>query len=441
MRSFEIAKAAFVAAMACVLSAHAAKPQVQEPVSGTLSIEATPASAKVFIDRRDMGNAPLSAQLPPGDHFVEVTSDGFTPDRATVRIVENETYSHSVVLRQTTGIALLTSDPPGAEVTIGGVSYGKTPCLVSDLVLGTYQATLFLGGYRETKVQFVLADRVPVKASASLVSDTATLDVTCNVDDAEIKVNGIIRGTAPCLVERIPAGDVIIEATCPGYKPYTQMTKLGEAEVLKVDIKLEVQPAVLKVVSIPDKARVYFDNEFKGETPFTLEGVAPGEHRVRVEKTGHDPVARTITLAAGDEGTEEFRLKSNTGMLTVISEPEGVSVFIDGAKVGETPASETKGLSLQYEIDGLADGKHILKFVKPGYFDKSGECEVKRGESTPLRVVLQRRFIPDYEVVTATGSHKGVLDSISGGVIRIETSPGVFKTYQVDDVISHGKLK
>lgn len=428
---------------ACATMAFAASPP-PAPVVGTLSIETEPAQASVSVDRIARGSAPLNVSLPPGDHYVEVRAEGYDTDRRSVRIVEGETATLSVKLPRTTGIVLFSSEPPGAEVTIDGVSYGHSPCLVADLPLGSYQATFTLGGYRSSTVPFALRDRVPVRASAELASDTATLEITTAVDDAEVevRVNGVPRGVAPCVVDRIPAGDVVIEARAEGYKDFTQMTRLGEAETLKVDIRLDIRPASLKVVSIPDKSRVYFDNAFKGETPILLEDVAPGEHRVRVEREGHDPMARAVTLGRGQEAIEEFRLKSNTGAISVTTEPEGVQVFIDGVKVGETPPSSKNGISEQLEIPGIAAGTHKLKFSKPGYGDKVGDCEIVRGETFQVpRVVLKRRFIPDYEVVTATGVHRGVLDSIAGGVIRIETSPGVFATYNLSDVQSHGKIQ
>ena len=39
-------------------------------------------------------------------------------------------FSVARTLAKTTGLALLKSDPPGAEITIGGVSYGATPKLL-----------------------------------------------------------------------------------------------------------------------------------------------------------------------------------------------------------------------------------------------------------------------------------------------------------------------
>lgn len=408
---------------------------------GSLSIDVKPPHASIFVDRTERGQSPVNLSLAPGEHLVEVRSDGYKPQRRSVKISEGTTLSMEVGLERIEGLVLVTSDPEGAGVSIDGISYGTTPALITSLGVGSYEAALFLGGYRETKVKFSVKDRVPVKVAVPLISETAVIDVSANVDDVQIKINGIPRGMAPCVIDKVTAGDVIIEATKEGYKPFTQMTKIAISENLKVDIVLEVEPAALNVVSLPDKARVYVDNSFKGETPFSMAEIAPGEHRIRVEKQGFDTIARTLVLGNGEEVTEEFRLKANTGKLTITSQPEGVSIFIDGVKVGETPASNTKGLSNQYEIPGIAEGKHSLKFVKPGYIDKTGQCEIKRGVTVTQRVVLERLFIPNYEVVTDTGTSRGVLESISGGVIRLETNPGVIKSFRVSSVLSHGKIE
>ncbi len=427
--------------LVAVQAAFAAKPV--PPPEGTLVVETTPPQALVSVDRVERGQSPATLRLAPGEHVVSASLDGRATARKSVRIEDGETFTLSLDLPALTGLALVESEPAGAEVTIDGVLYGKTPCLVTDLPLGAYQASFKLGGFRETTLQLPLKDRSPVRIRADLVSNTATVNVTTPIDDAdvEVKVNGVIRGVAPCVIDRIPAGDVVIEASAPGYKPYVQVAKLGEAESLDVEIRLEINPASLKVVSLPEGARVYFDNNFKGETPLSLENVEPGEHRVRVEKDGHDPLSRNVKLDRGMEATEEFRLKSNTGSLAVMTEPDGVMVFVDGVKAGETEPADTKGVSLQLDIPGLSAGTHSVKFVKPGFFERTEELEIVRGETLSKRIVLKRRFIPDYEVVTATGSHKGVLISIANGVIRIEASPGVTKTYQVGDVISHGKIK
>ena len=51
---------------------------------------------------------------------------------------------------------------------------------------------------------------------------------------------------------------------------------------------MEELPASLAVYSIPEGARVYLDNNYKGVAPALFESLPLGEHRIRVEKDGFD---------------------------------------------------------------------------------------------------------------------------------------------------------
>lgn len=415
-----------------------------------VEIEAEPREAEVRLDWRPLADcagyaAPepgrWEVRLAPGDYVLEFSAPGFDTVLAPLEVREGDLNALVArTLTKTTGLVLLKSDPPGAEITIDGVSYGTAPKLLADLPLGTWQATFSMPGYRETTIRFALKDRTPVLAAARMVSDTATVRVTANVDGAEVKVNGAARGTAPCTAERVPAGEVEIVASAPGYADFTMRGRVGEGEELDVEARLEPLPATLAVFSLPEKARVYLDNDYRGETPLEIGGIAAGAHQLRVEKAGFDPMARNVALGRGARATEEFRLQSNTGRLAITSVPAGVTVFVDGVKSGETPAGEVKDLSGTLEIDGVAEGKRTLKFAKPGYYEKSAECEVKRGETTLQRVELARRFIPDYEVVTATGSHKGMFVDETATEIKLETRPGITTTYPKENVTRHGAL-
>ena len=65
---------------------------------------------------------------------------------------------------------------------------------------------------------------------------------------------------------------------------------------------------------------------------------------------------------------------------------------------------------------------------------------MKRGETQTLHIKLQRRFIPNYEVTTATGTYRGVLTSYNDEVIRLETAPGVVTPYLLKDIRQHRRL-
>ena len=421
--------------------AHAAQPPKPEP-AGMLTIETTPPHADVFVDRVNRAQAPAELSLRPGQHLVTLRCEGYKPEHRTVTIDDGGRTSLNVELAKIAGILIAASEPAGAEVTIDGVSYGATPALLTALPLGTYKLSFALAGYKTKTIEVSVKDRTPVKAFVSLTSDTATLSVSCDLPDVAVSLNGIPRGTAPCTIERIPAGDVELSASAKGYKPFVQKLRLGEGETQSVTIQLEIKPASLRVVSIPDKARVYIDNNFRGTTPLDIEAIDAGSHRIRVEQQGFDPNARNVELNPGESTVEEFRLASNTGTILLTTEPDGVTVLVDGKEIGKTPAAKDQGqgISAPYPIEGLSTGTHALKFVKPGFYEKSQEVSVARGETTTVSVKLPRKFIPNYEVTTAQGTFKGVFESVSPEGVTLETHPGVMTLYRKQDIISQRKL-
>ena len=83
---------------------------------------------------------------------------------------------------------------------------------------------------------------------------------------------------------------------------------------------LKAVPAGLTVHSIPEKARIYVNNQFHGEAPIVMTNLPPGEYRLRAEKRGYETDARNITLKPEDQLSEEFRLQRNSGgVITVVA--------------------------------------------------------------------------------------------------------------------------
>ena len=409
---------------------------------GTLCVVSDPSGCDVMIERGMRGTTPLTAELLPGDYLVTVRGEGHRPEHRRVSIAAGQRLDLRVALLPLTGLLLVHSTPGGAEITIDGADHGRTPALITTLPLGGYRMRLSLPGFRDKEVEVRLDDRVPRHVQVNLASDSATLEIACEPAGADVLVNGVRRAAAPCIIDRIPAGEVSVEIRAPGYQPFTQTMKLAEGESQRLDVRLEEQTATLQVVSLPDKARVYLDNEFKGETPLTLAGLAPGDHRVRVERPGFDPGARTLTLARGDNRTEEFRLSGNTGSLLVTTEPDGVTLLLDGEECGKTAtaAGEELRASAPLRLDHIAEGAHTLKAVRQGYHEKTETFDVKRGDMQTMHVKLERRFIPNYEVTTASGTYRGVFDSRTDEALRLEIAPGVVSTYLLKDVRQHRAL-
>lgn len=109
-----------------------------------------------------------------------------------------------------------------------------------------------------------------------------------------VVVAGIMIALTLALVNR--GGEIVAETVAdpPGER--------APAVVLEPSVvSLE---SVLEVDSRPQGARVFVDDELRGETPITVRDVRPGIHTLRIEKDGYQSVETSRELDEGD--TETF---------------------------------------------------------------------------------------------------------------------------------------
>ncbi|MFZ4396362.1 MAG: PEGA domain-containing protein [Kiritimatiellia bacterium] len=428
-----------LAAAACLLLTGPLPAREPEaPVVGRLHITSDPPKATVRIDRQVRGETPLTIPaLPAGTHLINIQKQGYLDAWQSVELLGQDSRDLDFKLEAITGLLLLQSAPTNADITIGGVALGRTPLLISTLPIGTHRIRVSTPGYQPKEVEVRLDDHTPVRKQVDLVSNSASLSVETDAEEANIRINGLDCGSSPCTVDRIPEGDVTIELRATGYAPLTHKIRLAAGETQKIKLPMTPLPAALKIVSLPDKARVYINNEPRGQTPLDLPALAPGKYRVRVEMEGYDPTARDIELARASTKIEEFRLVSNAGKLELITEPDRVAVFLDGRKVGETKSkpNNTTNISDPLAIEPIQAGEHELHLVRKGYTEARQKIVLEQGKTLPLQVKLVRRFIPDRLVVTTRGTeYRGVVDATSDDFIRLETAPGVMTMIPMKDV-------
>lgn len=417
----------------------------QDQSKTQLRIETTPPGATIKCDGVLCDPSPTVLEnLPPGEHLIAAVLDGHKPAHATVRLVAGQRTGLTLVLEPITGLMLFHSQPEGADVKIEGALRGRTPLLVYDLPVGRYRANFSKDGFQSVDIDIIVRDRAPVKHSVTLKSDSASLSIRSTPPGAVVTVNGAAYGNTPCSVERVPAGDCVIELSLDGCEPYKQNVKLSAGQNEQINAVLKEIPGSMEIVSIPEKARIYVNNEFKGESPVMLKPLPPGNYRIRAELRGHAPMARDITLERAANRTAEFRLQRNCGMLEITTEPAGVQVFIDGENMGTTKnkIDGTDQISQPLTIDLIPIGAHRLQLSKSGFESKNAELTVEKDKTNILHEKLKKIFIVDHRVRTRAATYEGMyLGMEDDGSIRLEIKPGIAKTIPISDIISQGPIK
>ena len=402
-------------------------------------INTTPAGATLLVDgtARDIAPATLTG-LKTGTHLVVARKEGYREARESFALLAGQNMALDLKLEELRGLALIQASPSGAEVHVNGVFRGNAPLLLTDLPLGVHRVRLSAPGYFSKEVELNLADRIPQLASVELVADSARVVIESEPPGATVLVNGTSRGVTPLTLDQVPSGEIEVAVELEGYAPHRSQLVLKAGDDVRVDARLTVQPGALSVLAQPEAARIYINNEFKGETPLELDGLAPGEYRVRAERRGYEADARTVQVRAGGKTAEEFRLQKNSGVLVLVTEPPGVKVFVDGEEAGETAPSEAGLVSKALTLEWLSRGEHTLQLAKPGWTHRPRKFRIDTEQAVTLHEKLTRLFIPDILVRTGEGeggTRTGVLlRDYPNGDVEIEVSPGVIERIKGRDI-------
>ena len=413
-------------------------------VPATLRVMSDPSGAQVSIGGASKGETPLECEISEfGKSVVEVSQNGYQTSWSTVELTSGSTHSLNIKLEPLKAAVLVHANPEGAAIALDGSHVGEAPLLMPRVALGKHKLTVSQPGFQPKTVDLDVPNAVPQKIDVSLVTDSATLRVSTDPEGAQVLLNGVPKGNAPVILDRIPDGTATLEVKADGYKPSKQDLRLSAGDDESLTVTLEPMPASLQVVTIPAGARVYVDNDYRGESPVQLTDLAPGSYRIRVELAAYDAAARNVELERAKSVVEEFRLVPNCGSLLVTTSPADVTVLVDGKIRGTTTAKPdaTDQLSDKLEIPLVAAGTRELVFTREGYHETRKTVEVARDQMATVSVELRRRFIPDFEVRTAENTYKGVFQSRTAEFIRIETEQGVIRSFPVKTVLGARPLR
>ena len=110
---------------------------------GTLVVESTPPGAQVEIDGMQRGTTPVTVDLPPGTHTLALTRRGITRRfEVAVRPGEQTTQGLDWSQVREIGSLAVTTDPPGAKISIDGKAVGVSPLTIPDLPAGRRRVVL-----------------------------------------------------------------------------------------------------------------------------------------------------------------------------------------------------------------------------------------------------------------------------------------------------------
>lgn len=137
------------------------------------------------------------------------------------------------------GLAVFVSQPPGASVVIDGEPRGVTP-LQLELAVGKYNLVFRLAGFTEVRRTLEVDDRSrAVQVDVTLVvAQWGVLEIASVPPGAEVWVDGQLKGTTPCTLRDVAAGERQVTLRLLGYRSATTVVRLAAGETLPLNLSL-----------------------------------------------------------------------------------------------------------------------------------------------------------------------------------------------------------
>ncbi len=242
-----------------------------------------------------------------------------------------------------------------------------------------------------------LTDQIPLVGKViEIIKDTVIVDIGPEVgikqDDELIVVRrkplldpdtGELRGYLPQTIGQLRVHSFINQelSRCvivSSERDFEEIVKKRYNDMTQIRVQMDIMAVTLDIKSNPSETEIYMNGEKKlfGLTPL-ITRLKPGAYQFKFHKDGYQDKTETVLLESGEQQKLNITLKPETGKLTVISDPHGADLYIDGKYIDQTPYS-----------DNVPSGDYKIELKKKNYLDEQQLINVKPKRDNVIRVNL-----------------------------------------------------
>ena len=268
----------------------------------TLTVASSPASADIYIDGQLVGRTPLNRSFAAGDRELIVEIDGYRAHSETLTLAAGESTGVSIQLAELTGNVRITSDPPGAAITMDGAATGQvTPATFEVLSVNrSVPVRLSLAGFPDVGFQVRAEADTTIEVSRSMGIRRTDLTVSSNPPGAFVFLDGRAMGTAPHTLDDVTYGAHTLRLVQDGYADWTREISVP-VDGGRLDAVMDRLPPGVVVFSIQPYGDVIINGQrvVQGATFFTVTREA-GPYRIELRNPAYEAFKQEITVVSGD---------------------------------------------------------------------------------------------------------------------------------------------
>lgn len=145
-------------------------------------------------------------------------------------------------------------------------------------------------------------------------------------------------------------------------------------------------PGILVVTTQPTGASVVIDNELPRTSPFSLNTIQPGKHRVSISLMGYETL-ETVADIVGGETTDlgMIQLEKAMGSVEIASTPADVQFTLRQANAAPGAAPVRTGRT-PMKIDDVAPGDYVVSYQRIGWAERTVPVQIAKGKTASANV-------------------------------------------------------
>ena len=185
-----------------------------------VTISSVPTGAIVRIDGTQVGETPISLELPAGGHELQLSAEGYKTWQKSLLVEAGIPEEiKSIQLEPADGKLVVKTSPTGARVMIGKRYIGQTPLEVALAPTTPHVIQLSKAGYEDAFRTIQIQSAKEETMSVTLQAIKGTVHFSVQPSGAKLFVNGQSVGKVPKRMDLLATAQKI-EIRKKGYQPY-----------------------------------------------------------------------------------------------------------------------------------------------------------------------------------------------------------------------------